>query len=790
MDLRDYQKAENNYDHLSLKDLLDAQDLYHVHLMRHPHVVATALGRYRIRHDDSWPGQTPVRHGTGERTLENSEVRPYSWPCVLALVDEWVPAAQFCGGKYDPDQIVPKTLYLPDGRRAPVCVVRAPRELKTPPTPPVRFPLNNIGGGRPILARVQGQEHVATIACLVRDGHKVFALTNRHVTGEPGEVLYTLRAGLTERVGVTADKQLTRIPFMDLYPGFVGKNAYVNLDIGLIDIDNLDDWTAQVEGIGTVGPMMDLSVQNLSLALIGCKVRGRGAAGGLMLGEISALFYRYKSMGGFDYIADFFIGPRGPAAAGKAAGNGKATKKAREHAALATRPGDSGTLWLLEPLNPPAPEKDDAGKSAKAAEAPYLPLAVQWGAQLLASGGAEPQPYALATCLSTVCNLLDVDPVRDWNLDQPDTWGAVGHFSIARRVLDALSRRHPKLVQLMTNNASLVAPEEQTILDSDFKGMGQQEFVHLADVPDFFWKHGQQGHSRHFEGPNHFADMDQKDDHGTDLLTLCEDPANIDPDVWDRFYDSVHDLLTDEEIAPEHRGLLPFRVWQIFDAMVGFASEGQAAEFVCAAGVLTHYVGDACQPLHISYLHDGDPLRAVTHVVHHQNGSEEEKKQPLGMGVHSAYEDDMVNAHRSDILDGLAETPQARADELIADGFGAARATVALMRATFQLLPPPAIVEAYLANQDAHRPRKARIEDFWRKFGLKTIKAMQDGTHLLAVLWESAWEAGDGESAVRSTKALTEDKAMEICADRDFLPSLPIGGIGAKLQRHQLQPHA
>jgi hypothetical protein len=47
------------------------------------------------------------------------------------------------------------------------------------------------GGGRPILARVQGQEHVATIACLVRDGHKVYALTNRHVTGEPGEILYT-----------------------------------------------------------------------------------------------------------------------------------------------------------------------------------------------------------------------------------------------------------------------------------------------------------------------------------------------------------------------------------------------------------------------------------------------------------------------------------------------------------------------------------------------------------------------------------------------------------------------
>ena len=66
---------------------------------------------------------------------------------------------------------------------------------------------------------------------------------------------------------------------------------------------------------------------------------------------------------------------------------------------------------------------------------------------------------------------------------------------------------------------------------------------------------------------------------------------------------------------------------------------------------------------------------------------------------------------------------------------------------------------------------------------------MQAGTHLLAVLWESAWEAGGGENAVRSTKALTEDEAMEICADREFVPSLPIGGFGAILKRPQLQPH-
>ena len=47
---------------------------------------------------------------------------------------------------------------------------------------------------------------------------------------------------------------------------------------------------------------------------------------------------------------------------------------------------------------------------------------------------------------------IEVDIIRDWNLDQPDTWGAVGHFSIASRIVNALSGTYPKLGQLMKNN--------------------------------------------------------------------------------------------------------------------------------------------------------------------------------------------------------------------------------------------------------------------------------------------------------------------------------------------------
>ena len=80
--------------------------MYHAHLMNHPHVQATAIGRYRIRTEEAWPSRKGacVKHkATGARTISNSEVRPYSWPAILVFVDEWEPVESFGKGKrYDP----------------------------------------------------------------------------------------------------------------------------------------------------------------------------------------------------------------------------------------------------------------------------------------------------------------------------------------------------------------------------------------------------------------------------------------------------------------------------------------------------------------------------------------------------------------------------------------------------------------------------------------------------------------------------------------------------------------
>ncbi len=769
-----YQLSGNDFESLSFQDLLEARDLYHVHLMNHPHVVATALGRYRIRSADSWPdaGGAVKSKGAGPRTLANSEVRPYSWPSILVFVDEWLDVEDFGKDKrHDPSEMVPRTLFLPNGRKVPVCVIVVEKVAETPPTPHISFPLNNIGGGNPVIANVQGRKHVATIACLVTDGHRTYALTNRHVAGDAGEILYSRLSGSEEPIGRSSGSQLSRLPFGSVYSGLPGKDVYLNLDAGLIDITNLEGWSAKVHGLGVLGPLADLPPEQMKLSLVGCRVLGSGAASGRMEGEITALLYRYKSVGGFEYVADFLIGPRTGA---EPAANTKRGRVPAPH--LLTRPGDSGTLWVFDPIH-------HGGKPAEngAAQPPaYRPFAMQWGAQVFAGGGET--SFALATSLSTVCNQLNLDVVRDWNLDQTDTWGAIGHFSIALNVAACLT--DPNLKVLMTKNQEIISPSGDEIRSSEFKGLGTADFVPLADVPDMFWKPriAQQGFSRGMEGPNHFADMDQEGPDGKTLLDLTKDDEFIDPDKWNDFYSSVTDILSGDAITPQHRGLLPFRAAQIFNDMVRFVKAGKVEQFVCAAGVLTHYLGDACQPLHISFLHDGDPRQPQTKTIHHRNGEDENQTVALGAGVHSAYEDGMVNAHRPDILKSLARTPEVKESELIETGFEASKATITMMRNVFKRVPPEKIVQFYI-DSDAKPQQLA--EDMWNEFGAGTLKCMQDGVHLLAVLWQSAWTVGKGDETIPASKlkALTEEKAMEICQDRTFLPSTSVDKIGKILRQ-------
>jgi hypothetical protein len=61
INLASFQQSDNDFAHLSLTDLIAARDLFHLELMRRPNVVATAIGKYRIRIGDSWPNEKRQR---------------------------------------------------------------------------------------------------------------------------------------------------------------------------------------------------------------------------------------------------------------------------------------------------------------------------------------------------------------------------------------------------------------------------------------------------------------------------------------------------------------------------------------------------------------------------------------------------------------------------------------------------------------------------------------------------------------------------------------------------------
>ena len=78
-------------------------------------------------------------------------------------------------------------IYMPNGQKVPICVIEAERDdLRDEGEAHYSYPASVMGGGYPVICDIQNQEHIASVACLVTDGSKTYALTNRHVVSDPG----------------------------------------------------------------------------------------------------------------------------------------------------------------------------------------------------------------------------------------------------------------------------------------------------------------------------------------------------------------------------------------------------------------------------------------------------------------------------------------------------------------------------------------------------------------------------------------------------------------------------
>jgi hypothetical protein len=759
-----------DYASLSLKDLIEARDAHHVHLSSLENVVATAVGRYLIHERDWYAKHPPDRPRpkdfplVGEpRTLVNTVIRPWSWPAVLVFVRDWGERAALEA------QAVPRALHLPDGRVVPTCVVLAtPDEAPPPPGPEPSSVSTLLGGGYACQRVEQGVRHFGTIACLARKNGTYYALTSRHVAGGVGEGVGARVRGLYRRVGVSSDQTVGRVLQGTVFPGFAGTRTYLTLDAGLVRIDDLRDWTSQVFGIGEIGPIFDATEQALTLDLIGTPVRAFGAASGVMEGDIRALFFRYQSLGGHDLATDLLIAPR----------RAQREHRSRRPAPPLTRPGDSGAVWFYDPPHRTEAETDpelavgDQAPDRGARARRLRPVAMQWGGERLVMPDGSTSAFALASFLSTVCRTLDVELERGWSTGHDEYWGKIGHFSIGWKACDLLDAG--KLGTLMRANQVRIGFGDETISRGSEFRVGRDGFVPLADVPDYVWV-TQKG-ARPFEGMQHFADVDHVAiDGGKTLIDRCiADPSRVSASAWKTYFDG----FAAANVGPDG-GCLPFRVWQLWEAMVEYLKKRDVLRFVAAAGVLSHYAGDASQPLHCSYLHHGVPpaveVNGRSYPAPRGSAAYEEFKASRAAKIHGIYEEMMLEI---DTTAALAAVDQALGGaakpRTIQSGWDAAVETVRLMNASRKRLSPAKIIEV----DDPELGPKARAKALWNDPTVRdgTIASLALSIRFLADLWTSAWEAGGGDRLASAKLELLDEDELDAVyrRDRKFAPSLSL----------------
>jgi hypothetical protein len=662
--------------------------------------------------------------------IDDVAIASWSWPAVIVFVDQWQETSDF---QKSPQDYIPPRLYLPDGRAVPTCVVAAPslpRAERTVETPD--FANGRISPGNAILRDAQEQERIGTVSCLVTDGADIYALTSGHVIGgEDGEELFGFD-DFGSRILVANSTAAVRrnVPFSEAYPEWPGVRTYLNADVGIARITDVSQWNAALVDGRRMGPVINLSIDTLNLDLIGCPLTGYGAASGKIEGKVTALFYRYRSIGGSDYVADLMIGPR------------------EEDGNVGTRPGDSGAIWLWDAGADTAADQND--DTVKQAVIEPRPLAVQWGGYsaggAAGAGSQTERQFALATSLSLACRLLEVEFIRDLGYERGQYWGKTGHYKVAWSACELV--RDPYLKKLLKNNQEKISVSDADLTSGQVPMNNAKTFIALADVADLYWRS-----ARPNDKANHFADMDNPDakdpNHPSRKITLLQawkDPATRTTDYWNRYYEQDGTDTT-------HRGALPFRAWEVYELLVGYARDAKLTEFICAAGCVGHYLGDACQPLHVSYLHHGHP------------------DKPDEVPVHSTYETKMLDRYMNDLIQGVnAGLKGKSAKKKFKGGVAAADHVVTTMSDTLDQLDPEKIIKVFVDN-----PGRARLAAMWKALQKDTIICIVNGAIGLAEYWESAWLEGraDGHAAqVPSTPPTIDDTdLMALYRDKTFMPS-------------------
>ncbi|GKT33911.1 hypothetical protein ADUPG1_002697, partial [Aduncisulcus paluster] len=218
------------------------------------------------------------------------------------------------------------------------------------------------------------------------------------------------------------------------------------------------------------------------------------------------------------------------------------------------------------------------------------------------------------------------------------------------------------------------------------------------------------------EHPCHYADIDEPGPDGSIVRDLClQDIANLTVAKWQQFYDERGHTTQDK------RGLLPFRVWQFYDAMVGFVKNKQIDQF-------------------------------------------------------------MIDRHAAELVAAIPTALTSLGDvDLVDDGQHAALATVELMDRSAKRLAPTQLIDAFVAL--GGKPVVATQDGLWAQFGEQTGILMADSARTLAMIWDSAWAAGGGDKIKKSAlQAIPQDQLRELYQQPQFVESLDLDHVESALR--------
>jgi hypothetical protein len=452
-----------------------------------------------------------------------------------------------------------------------------------------------------------------------------------------------------------------------------------------------------------------------------------------------------------------------------------------------THHGDSGAVWHLQ-----MPLEDGTEDKGPLLERDLRPLAVEWGAQVFSESGGR-STFSVATSLSNICKLLDVELIVEGADGVSGTWGAVGHYSIGTLAIDLVQNETLKAF-LKANAQHISLPLDELTQEPKNKDLLASGFVALADVPDIVWKQYPSPHlnkkgqdigvmggrdtksagvgSTGPEHPNHHCDADRPFAGSSTLPEACiANPALLTAANWGKYFDSFP-----KKVDVLHRGILPFRVWQIFERMKDYAAN-EANGFIAAAGILAHYVGDASQPLHGSTMSDGIESEEPDIPRDSSRKNKQGEKLPAfrGEGVHSAYETQMINMAAKEgklfkrIRDHLGTD---HGMTLAPDGRSAALATLTMMREVAKVLPPRKIIDVYEKSFAPDSP--PHTQALWGAFADETGQVMALGARTLAMIWDAAWQAGGGST---NHGSIPPDALRSCYEDSNFLRSVTVDDI-------------